>query len=235
MSFIPGWAIELKGDQFDLDAVEQVLTPPFDPWVEKETRSVALLLRSQSWFELQEASEVIEDAGRILDRVHGAMLLLDPAAQPLSVAGICRLDANGDRAPIIFAATGHVKLSMGRVRALGSVMSGGMIVDPPPPNWRAWLLAAETNDDIAQLLIHLTRLSNWADLYMCAECIERVAGGERTLINAIGIDASAWKKMMQTANRKRHALSAKYPLPADPPTLDEAKALVLKIARGRLS
>ncbi|MDK1493081.1 hypothetical protein QN219_24050 [Sinorhizobium sp. 7-81] len=87
------------------------------------------------------------------------------------------------------------------------------------------LAKADSQDAIADFLIFLARADNWFDLYKGMERIEDFLGGERKVqeIN------SGWKKTRQTANRYRHAPSERHPLPQNPPTLEEARRLVLAV------
>lgn len=64
---LPGWAIEIVEEKFDIDDLRESLQPPFDPWVEDHPDDASKsVLRSKSWGSLTVAADVFSDAARIL-------------------------------------------------------------------------------------------------------------------------------------------------------------------------
>ena len=225
----PGWAVALKGDRFDLEDLEQWLKPPFDPWMELlmgEDGALTRLLRSKSWASLTEASDVTRDAERLVERLHGAALLLQSDAQPVQVGEVILFDQAGKRKPIIFAASGTIRICGGRVR--GRVSSNA---PPPPPTeseMQKWSREADTDDTRSELLSHVARADNWFDLYKAMELARRIAG-----VNAVRVlaqDESEWRRIWQTANCYRHAPDpVKFPLPSPPADFEPSRAFLLRV------
>lgn len=230
-----GWAVEITGERFDLDDLREMLRKPFDPWVEDYhlQGTIRLLLRSNSWATVADSSVVLEDARRLVTRINGAKLVLQSDSLPVSLGELFNFRSDGTRLPILIAATGHFKLSGFRMRGRATIASA----EPPPPPTQSplqnWLHGADTNNNHADLLEHLARADNWYDVYKSAEIIRRIAkrgGGIRALLEPT--QSSQWDRVWQMANCMRHAPDpVKYPLPAIPPTIEEARTLLFLAAR----
>lgn len=227
----PGWAVELTGERFDLDDLRELLVPPFDPWVEDfvEEGNVKLLLRSTAWTSDVDSSIVHSQASRMVERLHGAMLLIQSDARPVAIGQILKFRDDGSRENILVAISGHISLTGGRAR-------GRFVSDSPSPpepsSVQRWIQSAETDDDRADLFDHLARADNWYDVYKASEIVRRIAGGDAALRRVLGPLGVEWRRVWQTANANRHAPDpAKYPLPAVPATLIEARKTVFKVAR----
>jgi hypothetical protein len=231
MTNSPGWAVELVGEKFDLDDLRNDLAPPFDPWMEDYATDVGstALLRSSSWTALNKAAEVYRDAGRMIDRINGALLLIHPDARPVKLGQPIRFGEDGKRQHILFAETGHFRLTGGRIR--GTVNRGSAAPAPPEqPKLQKWLKEAELDDTRAELLIQLNRADNWFDLFKSAELVRRLAGGQSKLFLVLGSDKKEWERIWQTANCYRHAPDPKkYPLPPVPAELEGAREFLLKV------
>jgi hypothetical protein len=230
-----GWAIELKGDRIDVDDAREALQSPFDPWVEDyadDTGNKFTLVRTAAWATLTDAADVTRDAERMIERLNGAARLIHEDARPLTAGAVFKFDATGKRIPFLFAATGHIRLSGGRVRGRVQAITPGK--PPPPPaesNIQRWFREAEADDDRAELFSHVARADNWYDVYKSSELVRKLAGGESALLSALGPDATFWKLMFRTANCYRHAPNPiKYPLPTPPADLQDARKFLFKIA-----
>jgi hypothetical protein len=94
MTNSPGWVVELVGEKFDLDDLRNDLACPFDPWGEDYATDINSmpLLRSTSWTAFNKAGEVFRDAGRMIDRINGALLLIHPHAKPVKLGEPIRLE-----------------------------------------------------------------------------------------------------------------------------------------------
>lgn len=227
----PGWAIELIGEKFDIDDLRNYLVSPFDPWVEDYSTDTGPtpLLRSSGWTAFNKAGEVFRDAGRMIDRINGALLLIHPDAKPVKLGQPIRFGDDGKRQHILFAETGHFRLTGGRVRmTIGerSVVS----VSNAQSRLQKWLKEAELDDTRAELFVHLNRADNWFDLFKSAELARKLAGGKNKLYHVLGCDKKEWERIWQTANCYRHAPDpAKYPLPAPPAAFEAAREFMLKV------
>jgi hypothetical protein len=208
MKNVEGWAVELKGEQIDIDDAREVLQPPFDPWIEDHLttdETVIALLRTRAWASLARPADVTRDARRILERLYGAAILM------------------------LSAASARLNLNLGRAR--GRDRSAAVTSTPSETPVQRWLREADADDKRADLLLHLTRADNWHDLFKSAELIRKLAGGESALKSALGPDWPYWRLMFRTANCYRHAPdSEKYPLPVPPAELEEAREFLFKVA-----
>ena len=226
----PGWAVELIGDKFDLDDFQLLLARPFDPWMENYLTDDGSksLLRSASWAKLTEAADVFRDANRMIERLNGEALLIYNDARPVKLGQTIRFGPDGRREPIIFAATGHLRVTLGRVRARVTAVTCGPTQEPQELRMQKWFREAEMDDTRAELFTHLNRADNWYDVYKSMELTKRLAGG--SLRATLGSDLEEWKRVWWTANCNRHAPDpVKYPLPIPPVELEEARDFILKV------
>jgi hypothetical protein len=227
----PGWAVELGGEKFDVDDFREMLAPPFDPWVEEYSMDGAsmAILRSRSWVTLTEAPDVFRDAGRMIDRVNGALLLIHNDAKPVKLGQTIRFGSDGKREKILSPGTRHLRLTMGRVRATITRASASPSQPPEQSKLQKWLREAETDDTRDELFVHLNRANNWFDLYKSAELTRRLAGGAHKLGLVLGSDKKEWDRIWQTANCYRHAPDPKKPLPVKPAEFEGAREFILKV------
>src|SRR5262245_9908953 len=228
-----GWAVELKGEQIDIDDAREVLRPPFDPWIEDHLAGdeiVIPLLRTKAWVTLARPADVTRDARRIVERLNGAAILVHSDAKPLGIGVVLKFDALGKRIPMLSAAPVRLNLALGRVRDRDAAVTSTTPA-PSESSVQRWLREADTDDKRAELLLHLTRADNWYDLLKSAELLRKLAGGESALKSALGPDWPYWRLMFRTANCYRHAPdSEKYPLPAPPAELEEAREFLFAVA-----
>lgn len=223
-----GWAVELRGEQFDLDDLRHALKPPFDPWVEDyqhDGRSV-LLLRSHGWMKLQSGAEVVEDARRLIDQINGAHIVVQSDARPVSFGITFRFDSEGNSLPVVIAAVGHIRMSGGRAHGRLMNTPAGPPCPPAPSPMQEMLARAIVEDTVADLLIFITRADNWFDIFKGMELIEEMLGGE----GQVKKQEISWKSLKQTANWHRHAPGWKHQLPKNPPDISDAKDTLLRMA-----
>jgi hypothetical protein len=105
----PGWAVELTGNRIDLDEFRESLKAPISLWIEDYSTEdgVIPILHSVTWKNLSEASQVIQDAMRIIERLNGVALLIHSDAQPVKIGQVMKFDSDGKRKSIIFGITAH--------------------------------------------------------------------------------------------------------------------------------
>lgn len=226
----PGWAMELKGDKIDLEELRHNLVFPYEPWVEDYEagdRTKHLLLRSRFWEGMTEAAQVTEDARRLVARLNGAAMVSYNESLPVTVGQPMRFGPDGKRQHILFAASGSYVMVGSRVR--GRMSGGSKPQTPQESQLQKWIKAADSDETRADLFVHLSRADNWYDLYKSLELIRRLAGSATEVQRIVGTDWDEWRRVWQTANCHRHAPdTATYPFPPNPPTLAEARKLMLK-------
>jgi hypothetical protein len=188
------------------------------------------ILRSRNWVTLTEAVDVLRDAGRMIDRINGALLLIRNDAKPVKLSQTIRFGSHGKRENILFAGTGHFALTMGRVRLSVTRASAFPSQPPEQSKLQKWLKEAELDNTRAELFVHLNRADNWFDLYKSAELVRRLAGGVSKLGLILGPDKKEWDRIWRTANCYRHAPDqVKYPLPKPPAEFEGAREFILKV------
>lgn len=243
MPVSPGWAIELEGEQVDLDDFEIELSRPHSPWVERD--GDRLLLRSMTWVDLKTSSEVMYDGRRLIEQLNGAARLVHADAREVRLGALRRFDENGRPIQVIIGGTINMVLAAMRARGRGSVSPEPATVKLPNFMQRAIKAADKDATNVrSELLRHIARADNWFDLYKAIEFTEVLKGGEHAIkfsleSNGFREDWQAWKLARMTANHYRHALPKANPLPPDPPgTPQEGLGLVLptirRVVRGEL-
>ena len=229
MRLSEGLALELRGDATDLNDLREQLRAPFDPWLEEHqgTGGVMLLLRSKAWASLGASRDVLAVAEGLVDKINGALLLEFNGPQPVTLGTIYKIGADGSCYPAPIEATLNVELQGDRLRARAIVGDPRTSSEPRPSPMQSRLEQANQDNRKRDLLVFLSRADNWFDLYMAMEKVEAILGGER---EAAQIEAG-WKRVKRTANVYRHAPSDTFTLPSVPPTLSEARDIVVRVAR----
>ena len=190
MTNSPGWAVELTGEPFDLENFRQWLKAPFDPWIENcaVDEGVRPVLWSRSWEKLNEGADVHRDAARIVERLNGVALLVDQDAQAVKPGQIMRFGSDGEREPIMFAVTGHLHITLGKMRMRATGETSGPPQRPHESPMQKWFRDAETDDVRAELFVHLNRTDNWYDLFKSMEFAERLVGSTKAVRKMFGPD-----------------------------------------------
>jgi hypothetical protein len=213
MTNTPGWAIKLDGDPIDIGDLRVLLPPPYDPWIEDYATDDGLnaILRSKSWAGITEASVIFDDASRILERLHGELLLIHGDAKPVKPATVMSFGSDGKRENILYAMSASIVLSLGRVR-MRAYATTGAPVEPSETMVQRWFREAEADDKRSDLFLHLTRLDNWFDLFKSMEIMRRMMGQPK-LNSILSGEQKRWGAIWQTANCHRHAPdTVKFPL-----------------------
>ena len=231
-----GWAIELLGEQIDLDDLREQLKSPYEPWIEdyQADNGKILYLRSASWDKLTEPNDVIRDARRIIEQLNGEALLIHDDAHQVTLGQVVKFDPAGNRN--FYPITGHLHVTEGKDRARFRVVVGGTPKQLQQSQMQRWFEEAETDDTRSELFIHLGRMDNWYDFYKAAELARRLAGGQNLLKATLGTeDWKEWNRIWRTANCYRHAPDpVKSPLPDNPAKLEDSIHFLLKTIRGIL-
>jgi len=230
-----GWFVVLRGHHADLDQWQHALKRPFDPWIEQVPRGEATLwaLRSRSFEHAADASEVRGQALPLIDRLNGA-LSVSAGADRVEFEGVGSVAPSGGVSLTVFAETSD-RLRLRGLTVVASVEvrdADGNLIPPAPPEASAaqrWMHAAESDDDIADLLVYTGRADNWFDIYKAIELAERIVGSEQALSKLLGPSGAQVKNMRTTANFYRHARKYRPPVLT---TQDEAASLLRSVVRA---
>src|SRR5258708_26761679 len=82
-----------------------------------------LLLRSSGWSALTEATDINNDARRMIERINGEALFHNDA-KPVTLGAVRRFASDGKLEPIVFVATATLNVMLGRVRGRATATTG---------------------------------------------------------------------------------------------------------------
>lgn len=226
-----GWAVELTGHAVDLDDLREMLAAPFEPWVEdyQHGGETVLLLRSAGWRNFEDSAGLMASAAPLVARLNGAKLIAFDDSIPVSLGRIFRFGGSGDLRPAKISISASLSMGRVRVRARGR-LDGGQSQVPVASVLQKRLNAADGDERRADLFTHVARADNWYDVYKAMEQVERIAGRGKRWKAAAGQDGAQWSIAKRTANFYRHAAGVQT-LPDYPPSLAEARSLLLRVAR----
>jgi len=235
-AFAPGWFVPLSGEDADKSIWERSLKPPFDPWCERIIRSETSYfgIRSSAFNHMTDAQEVRDKAISLVMQMNGAFRLCDDAL-PLMVDSVIQIDASGKFHHAMFAEAGHIKLRGFAITATAEVRNADGSIPPPPPPQRSevqrWAQLAESNEDVADMLIFASRGDSWFDIYKALELARSIAGSQRKLETLLGQSSKKYENLRRTANFYRHAREKQPPVMV---TLTDAQPLLAFIVRAVL-
>lgn len=215
------WGVQILGHGFDLADWEEVLLPPFDPWVDRTGDEY--VLRSSRFEALETAGEVYDEAAVLIGRLNGAMWIAR-RTRPVRGEGIIEFRPDGTRHLKLIALKGHFE-GRSRMRAVAELIGpDGNPIPPPPPQAsevQQWAALAEEDGELADALVYFGR-GEWFDIFKAIECLEDREGGEAALRNLSWIGDDDFKRLKQTANSFRHRKDGKHKPPAKPMEHKEA-------------
>lgn len=234
-----GWAITLQGAEDDLLAWEDVLAPPFSPWVERYTNQSGQLIRlfrDERLLDAETAREVYDATEAAVARLNGLLAAVE-GTRPVSVGSGMRFEGGRPVSHVLFPQPGVYTLRVGRVRITAGAAK------PTGPSQAQRLLAlsypggpeqSARADIIADLCDHLGRAENWYDVYKTLELAIMLCGGEDALFDLPFAKAARAAIIKQNANFHRHA-PGRFRPPKKVIALEEAARGVQLIAVGVLS
>lgn len=125
-----------------------------------------MALRSYSFDNLQNETEVCEHAVPLIEQLNGALRVEFPDIEPLPFSGrIGHIDDHGTLDRLSAMATGHAR-GRARVRAVSAAT-------PPQESTAQRLMkAAKQNSDVATALHYFGQPTNWFDMWTTYETIE---------------------------------------------------------------
>ncbi len=229
MGNTPGWAIEVVGEEIEIDDLRRLLPAPYDPWIEDypSDDGPKAILRSKGWKTVTDVSLIYTDSRRIIELLNGELMLVHSDAKKVEPGKALRFDATGKREPVVFPITGQMNAVLGKIRAriYGTVGAPGV---PTESLMQKWFQQAEADPRRAELFVHVNRMDNWYDVYKVMEIARKLVGA-KAISSILNKEQNTWRAVWQTANCHRHAPdSTNYPLPKREPTLDQAREFVLK-------
>lgn len=160
------WAVELQGEQFDLDDVRKLLVSgPFRASHLEINGIKYTALFADELEHLKASGDVAEAARHIVDLVNGVLFLHDTARSPLAIGKVFERTPSGWQ-PIVHLAANFVCID--RMRAQISVSTGGRPQHTSPQELE-WLQLADQDDVVADILTFLKGKPDWFELYKAFE------------------------------------------------------------------
>jgi hypothetical protein len=225
------WGAKLEGHVFDLQDWREIFAAPFDPRVDLVPHAAGEMsvLHSSAFDNVAGGEEAMARAIPVIEQMNGAALL-SRSCRPVSFGAAVSID--GDRVSVHH----FVQLQGLEARLRGSALGlaigpEGQSIPPPKPvssDAQNWIGIAANNDDVGDLLSHVSKATNWYDLYKAIELVERIAGGAHEMEGRLGDRYANWRLAKRTANFYRHARADRPPNPMD---LPGARELVISVTR----
>lgn len=224
------WEVYITGPQSVLSEMALAFNDG-EPTITREGDQ--FLVRSRTFENMVDASEVRIEAERIVEALSGISRILLQGDAQLKIASVVEVKAGGSRN--IF-----VQLEPAVLRMTGGLMSSivtrgdGRVEEhrpsDPAPKW----LAKALNDPAAARALRLrdAGLLSWTDLYRLYEVIEAGVGGESAILEKTWASRSQLRQFKHSANsvsaagdEARHGVEPTQP-PAKAMTLPDARSLV---------
>ncbi len=227
---VTAWHVALVGNQFDLEELPKLFRAPEAAVVVDDG---GFFLKSSTFEEFDSAAEVRSEAAELLVRINGAARLAFPSFEPVSVGHVYRKNEAGKEIYVYEEASVR-----SREKATAVIVSGtGERKEVEPAALDAWVACAKRDRVVNKVLRLLaSRDIGWDELYKVLEVVEDDAASD--LIGSTQIPKSEISRFTQTANSylalgdaARHAHEKVRP-PPNPMTLNEAKNLILSLARA---
>jgi len=245
------WIIRLHGEEMDIDACERRLDRRFDPRIDHipHNGQSIRVLRSSVFDNLQDATDVLENATGLVAWLNGA-LSLAVGAEPLAIRDVGKIGSDGSIGFFNFARANLA--GRGMMLAASGVIGNPNVAPVPAPSWVQKLMsAAENDDDVARVLKHFGQPTNWYDLWTTYEIIEdevsqstprgmrppRIKGikpKRALMMSRKWISDSDLEKFADSCNYHRHG-ARKPPTPSESATPNEARQVLAQILRNWLS
>jgi hypothetical protein len=223
------WCVGLTGDEFDLEELPKLFSTSKVEIVEDNG---SYSLQSRDFDSLTDPHEVRLRAIDLIDRVNGAARLAFPGFKPVSISYVQRQEDE------------HIEISVWSEssavsRAKATVVVKSATGAPKEVQSRpldSWLQLSTNNKSVEKLLRLLSHGAlDWDRLHKLLEVVQE--GGGASIIGSGDVTKAELGRFTQTANsfgaltyNARHA-HEKVPPPPKPMALEEARALILRLAR----
>lgn len=228
------WLVQLKGHVADLEAIQGLFDSPELRVVEADGE---YHMKGSVLDQFTTDDDVYSFATTILPSLNGAARLSDSGYRNIELTGVVTLREAANATPRRFIRASAVSKCRVTDKAVG-VVDGGGEISRYPTEAENWLSKVETKPEIATALHLFAHANDWGGFYLVLDYIQQDVGGEKVLPQQTWItwgEAGEIKRFTGTANNfrtlgiaARHA-KPKWEPPANPMTLDEAKALVQRI------
>jgi hypothetical protein len=221
---IPGWAVEVTGDDFDIQDAMVVFAPGYRLTIQpfKHEGNTIYLLRNTGWSEQSSPREITADAEQIVRELNGALLIAHGDSKPLSAGRILRWNADGNL--MRFLITGSANITLDPCRCRSHATSSNPI-EPPQPLAQAWLDRANDSDLMSEMLATLGRATDWFDLFKAIELAQSVLKDDFEKLGRAR--EKLWNSARRSANFRRHSKAKQEPMLEPDLTFDQAKARVV--------
>jgi hypothetical protein len=172
------WAVRLDGEAFDLEDARELFgggTEFHVCEIEVPGDLSPTVLMANEFDGLQNSTEVLDAAQRIVSLLNGILFVLDTGRKPLRVGAVRKRNDDGSWGSEMLHATMHAMGGRSRLKAHGAVLStpghppSPPPPPPPPPPHEQWLREANTNDTLMDVLTYLRGEPDWFDLYKAFE------------------------------------------------------------------
>lgn len=226
---MPDWLVELKGEEFDLEALTGLLRAPH---LNTSREGDSYYLRCSTFTSIGSPAEVRERAREILQRASAAERIRCGSSLPVTPGEVFRIEPDGTRRS--FSELSPLRLTW-NVR-----VPHAPAAEEDAPAFAQWVELAERDAKVDKALrILITRETNWVNLYNILDVVSSDVGG---MIWQAGWAAEGEvKRFKHTADSEstlgdeaRHGRERTQP-PTDPMSLQEADALTRKILRAWLA
>ncbi|MFC1938155.1 hypothetical protein ACFLWH_00625 [Chloroflexota bacterium] len=226
------WRVQLSGDNSDLEELSKSFNSD-NLKIYKDRDNY--ILSSSDFDGITEADIVLKKSEQILNFINGGSIVVQKLTKPMQVGSINSIGDTGERNHYIFAECAHAWVVAARPTVLinGKVQETFSYKDLPN-----WILLAEQNKNVADVLNHLKTGSNdITTLYKVYEIIAEDVGGEKTIGRNGWASRNKFKLFTHTANspdaigdKARHGVQKNQP-PKTTMSLNEAKSFILHLVK----
>jgi len=228
------WMIELEGDKFDIQDLQNLNFLPNIKVVEEYER---YYISANEFDSCAEAREVLLQGTNLVNVINGIAQLQNSNWKPVKLIGVARNEIDGSRtqflSPEPIQGRSKVSANLTVIRADGTVNTSRQ-----PSFIESVFTISTRNANVERALrIYGSREHNWVNLYIIYEIVESDVGGK----NVIG--ANGWCSETQIRNFKhtansvgavgdesRHGKESTAP-PSIPMPLEEARILIVSLLK----
>jgi hypothetical protein len=225
------WAIELLGEDFDLEDARTLFA---SGTVRTETiEGNTTVLVADDFESLIDSFQVREGAKSLIDLINGVLFLHDAARSPVRIGSVREnRDGNWSSHAVLEADSLVLRTKIGTP----TLVLNGVAAAPKPPPERKWFQDAISDDVIADVLTYLRAKPDWFELYKAFERmrddINRRSGGQHQLDTMGWPNKTELNYFTKSATVHRHSPPKWGRLnPTTAMKLDDARSFVRRLAQ----